>query len=182
MTKDIEEQIRMTEPISSYEETVENILRDKAYRWSLDYYKETEKTSVDLALDRAMIPLRRMAVALASAKTAKETATKVHKEAKETLTISNMKLSAQKKAEQEYEAAEKVLDDAERLEAFLEYELQVLEESEELHILKLKQFVERFRARSFRNLRNRLQKDGDVDYMRRAVTWTFQYTEGLLKS
>lgn len=47
---------------------------------------------------------------------------------------------------------------------------------DELHDAKIKQLADRFRGRVLRSLRGKLQGDGDLDYMKRGVSWVYKYT------
>jgi hypothetical protein len=55
-----------------------------------------------------------------------------------------------------------------------------LKEDSGLHDLKIRQLIERYRNRTFRWLTWELQRTGDVDFIRRGVTWTYQYTNSWL--
>lgn len=47
---------------------------------------------------------------------------------------------------------------------------------EELHDAKIRQLADRYRGRVLRSLRGKLQGDGDLDYMKRGVSWVYMYT------
>ena len=47
---------------------------------------------------------------------------------------------------------------------------------EELHDAKIRQLADRYRGRLLRSLREKLQVDGDLDYMKRGVSWVYKYT------
>jgi len=170
------------EPCSLDNEVLKMILRDRQSRWSLDYWRNTESTVFDMALHRAQKKLEDKGRILAFATQARKDAQAMYQSRHQTLTsiISEAKKQgtpAQIRAEKELETAEQELETAERAETFQEYDYAVQEENIDIHSLKIKQFVERYRNRSFRRLRNKLQRDGDVEYVRRSITWTNQYTE-----
>ena len=174
--------IKDTEPCSMDNEVLTMILRDRQSRWSLDYWRNTESTGFDLPLHRTERKLEEKGNILASATQARKDAQTNFESRRKTLAsiITEAKKQgtpAQIRAEKELEKAEKELEEAERAETFQEYEYTVLEEKSDIHDLKMKQFMQRYRNRSFRRLRNKLQLDGDVDYVRRAITWTYEYTQ-----
>jgi hypothetical protein len=150
---------------------ISTILLDRASGWKHNYYSDTERTSYDLAVERAMVPVRAVAVALAAAvKAAAEANAEVVKKKQYLDSLTAKKGSKEQiKAEKDVEEAEQVLEEADRLEAFLDYEHEVMKEDGGLQDLKFRQLMERYRNRAFRRLRNQLQLDGDVEAMKEGV-------------
>ena len=163
--------------------TISTILMDRASGWKHNYYSETEKTSYDLAVERAMVPVRAVAVALAAAvKATAEANAEVLKKKQHLDSLTAKKGSKERiDAEKGLEEAEQVLDKADRLEAFLDYEHEVMKEDSGLLTLRIHQLMERYRNRAFRRLRNQLQLDGDVEAMKEGVAWIVEYTESWLE-
>ena len=187
--KNKELQMSSSYPAPMEDVTVATILMDRASGWSHNYYSHPEKTSYDLAVERAMTPVRVLAVALAAAIKAKkeaETLWKLKQANVDSLQEAAKKggkeaIKAMANALKVLEEAEKALDEADRLEAYLDYEHELLKEDSGLHDLKIRQLMERYRNRTFRRLRNQLQIDGDVMAMRRGVTWVMDYTNSWLE-
>jgi len=179
----------MSYPAPMEDVTVATILMDRASGWSHNYYRETERTSYDISVERAMIPVRAVGVALASAIKAKKEVEELWRFKKANVeslqeskkgTKEGLKVIAV--AKKDLEETEKKLDEADRVEALLDYEHEVMKEDSGLHNLKIRQLMERYRNRVFRQLRDQLQLDGDVMAMRCGVAWVMDYTNSWLES
>jgi len=163
--------------------TISTILMDRASGWKHNYYSDTERTSYDLAVERAMVPVRSVAVALAAAVKATAEATAEVLKKKQHLDSLTAKKGSKERidAEKALDEAEQVQDEADRLEAFLDYEHEVMKEDSGLLTLRVHQLMERYRNRAFRRLRNQLQLDGDVDAMKEGVALVMNYTNSWLE-
>jgi hypothetical protein len=162
-----------TEPQQKYESTVENILRDKAHRWSLDYYKDS-KSIYDVGILRAETML---------ALIAKENELPPKQKMLELLN-KQMAVSPTKKIEAEIKAEESAIRQIRVEMSKLSYIcgpsvlLQVAEHK--LETLTFKRYLEKNRAEGLQNLRNMFMHDGDEDFLRRGVTWVESRFETLM--
>lgn len=164
------ETILKTEPLSKYENVVENILRDKEAHWSYDYYKDTS-TSYDSQVAKAHAEVNREKFYI--------------KKYESGLSKITEALEASKKQSNEPGFKKLTVKETEALEA----EYSEIYKLKCEHMVKLdgatrirqgyewKQYLQRKRLGLLQSLRNTFMLDGDADYMTRAVTWVEEHIE-----
>lgn len=156
--------ILSTEPEKKYESTVENILRDKAHGWSLDYYKDGKSIyDVDIVRAETMLAL-----------ISKENELPAKQKNLEMLT-SHLAVSPSKKIKDEIKAEEaairQIRTEMSRLSYICGLSVSLQKAQNNLDILIFKRYLEKNRAEGLQNLRNMFMHDGDEDFLRRGVTW-----------
>jgi len=167
-----QEKVRTTEISSKYQDTVENILRDKANGWAHDYYRD-QSTGYDVHVARAQESVRKYKGLIKGYETAliKITAT----------------IDVSKKDEKEPGFKKLSAKEVEELEAkYIELYKQKCEQMVLLDGAKAsqqayewKQYLQRKRLILLQWLRNNFMFDGDKEYMARGVTWVEEYIGGL---
>ena len=165
--------ILSTEPEQKYEPTVENILRDKAQRWSLDYYKEGKSTyDVSIARAEAMLAL-----------ISKENELPAKQKILEMLN-SHLAVSPTKKIKDEIKAEEaairQIKAEMSRLSFICGPSVPLHAAQHNLETLIFKRYLEKNRIEGLQNLRNMFMHDQDEDYLRRGVTWVESRFETLM--
>jgi hypothetical protein len=215
VTDELASLVRVTEPDVNNEHVVNDILRDKASGWALDYFRETA-SSVDVALARAIAGMDREALEAESVKLRKSLAVvenshgegidlekkAVVEDMRHRLDILKREIEyAQDKSVQEKKRKEaedlkttiatmrKEMEDARateirRLNGRLEKNRQEMQRltgivgtttypswSAAVMALSKQQNKENHRRRHIQHLRNKFKEDGDLDYLRRGVTW-----------
>ena len=157
--------ILSTEPEKKYESTVENILRDKAHGWSLDYYKDGKSIyDVDIVRAETMLAL-----------ISKENELPAKQKNLEMLTSHLAVSPSSKKIKDEIKAEEaairQIRTEMSRLSYICGLSVSLQKAQNNLDILIFKRYLEKNRAEGLQNLRNMFMHDGDEDFLRRGVTW-----------
>lgn len=217
VTEDLASIVRATEPDAKHEHVVNDILRDKASSWALNYFREAA-SSVDVALARAVAGMDRDALEADSVTLRKSLATmeghgECDQEKKAAVEEMRHRLDtlkreieyAQDKGVQEKKRKEadelrtsiatmrKEMEDGRtteirRLNGRLEKNRQEMQRltgivgtttypswSAAVLALSNQQNKENHRRRHIQHLRNKFKEDGDLDYLRRGVTWVENY-------
>jgi hypothetical protein len=213
VTEELASIVRATEPDAKHEHVVNDILRDKASSWALNYFREAA-SSVDVALARAIAGMDRDALEAESVTLRKSLATMeghgecgqekkaAVEEMRHRLDILKREVEyAQDKGVQEKKRKEveelrttiatvrKEMEDGRtteirRLNGRLEKNRQEMQRltgivgtttypswSAAVLALSNQQNKENHRRRHIQHLRNKFKEDGDLDYLRRGVTW-----------
>lgn len=173
--RSFEELVTGTEALPQYENIVDDILRDKAYHWRLNYYADYAKTTWDLTVCKGALRIKELEASLKANKLLLESCeTKIRRSRLDPTDTNYLKIS--KKELQAVDLAYATATD------------EIGEDSKELEELQPKQqeniwnqYVERRTDATLRNLRNRFQIDGNEDFMRRGVTWAMTYCYKLLR-
>jgi hypothetical protein len=169
------QEIPATEPVSKYENVVENILRDKASGWSSDYYRDTS-TGYDVHVSRAQGEIQKHRVQINKYEKALEKITQALDASEHAKAgPEGKKLSAKEVAALELEYTETYK---------LKCEQMVLLDAAESKFqgLQWKQYLQRKRLSLLQALRNDFILEGNEDYMRRGVTWIEEYIRKLRES
>jgi hypothetical protein len=173
--RSFEELVLGTESDKRYEHVVDDILRDKAYGWSLNYYSDSAKTSWDVAVGRTALRIVKLEEGVAYNKTLLAASEdKIKRSRLEPNDANYLKISkvALQAVDQAYATATDEIGEMTK-------ELEELRPLQEEQIWK--QYVEKRTGATLRQLRNKFQIDGDVDFMRRGVTWAWAYCYKLLR-
>jgi hypothetical protein len=218
VTEDLASIVRATEPDAKHEHVVNDILRDKASSWALNYFREAA-SSVDVALARAIAGMDRDALEADSVTLRKSLVAMeghgegIDQEKKAAVEEMRHRLDtlkreieyAQDKGVQEKKRKEadelrtsiatmrKEMEDGRtteirRLNGRLEKNRQEMQRltgivgtttypswSAAVLALSNQQNKENHRRRHIQHLRNKFKEDGDLDYLRRGVTWVENY-------
>ena len=152
-------------------ETVTNLLLDKASGWKHNYYRDHERTMWDVEVVAAQEPYE---ARIESLKGELEKAAKV--EAQLDARYKELPAAPVKPKEKALE----LLNEASMTVRSLRYTLTKTEDSyakdENIHYMKMRQMQDRYRARFLQHRRDKLMQDGDVDYLAKAVSWLYMYT------
>lgn len=163
-----------TEPDARWNYIVNDVLRDKKSGWMHNYFADYNRTSWDVG-----VALSRSGIAEATETI--ESNTKLVTTIEETIaksrllpTDANFKaISKKEKAEldRQYAAAMDLINENRRT---LHMLIDRLDEQ------TWQQYVEMQSSRNLRILRNRFQLDGNIDYLKRGITWTLKRQYALL--
>ena len=166
------QQIPVTEPVSKYENVVENILRDKASGWTCDYYRDTS-TGYDVHVSRAQGEIQKYRMQINKYEKVLEKITQTLDASEDEKANPKVKkLSAKEIAALELEYTETYKLKCEQM-VFLD----TAESSCQGFLWK--QFLQRKRLSLLQTLRNDFILEGDEDHMRRGVTWIEEYIQKL---
>jgi len=170
----LNELIAETEPLPHYEYIARDIQRDKDYGWRLQYYKDWESTSYDMAVCRSEMAIRDANKAIAVSNGLMDALSAEIKRAKLDPKHADYKKMTPKVMEAKQLAVASALDD------IAEAERTIRSENVALEKYKWGQYVEQWRYRNLRGIRNMYQLNGDYMYVRRGVTWACSYADKLL--
>lgn len=153
------------------DETLANLLMDKESGWKNNYYRDAERTIWDVEVVRAQEPYEAMLETLRG-----ELVRAQKVEAQLEIRYNDLPVAPIKQKEQ----ALALLNEASMSVRALRHTLAKTENAyandETLHNLKMLQMQSRYRGRFVQERRNRLMRDGDVDYLAKAVSWVYKYT------
>lgn len=169
------EQIPATEPVSKYENVVENMIRDKESGWTYDYYKDPH-TGYDMHVGRVQGEIYKHGLQIKKHEASLEKiAHRLEASKKEKTDPAFKKLSPK-----EVEALELEYTDVYKLKC---EQMVYLDASETVRKdLSWKQYLQRKRLSLLHALRNQFMFDGNQEYMRRGVTWIEEYIQNLRQS
>ena len=204
-----EKPIWATEPEEGHEWNVEDILRDRDYGWKLDYYHEKDTSwDVSVSRMQMKIRKCQDDIESNKKILAKLDSDAEKQEQAEQQDLANRKARAEQleKAKKESDAAKKEGDAAKKVvipeipyfkkitpterkrldqvyavaKDAINDDTKTMETSENL----LKdylwyQHVEKCKTATLRRIRNKFRNDGDLDFMRRGVTWVNNYSSKL---
>jgi hypothetical protein len=173
-TRPLNELIAETTPLPLYEYIAQDIQRDKDYGWSLQYYKDWESTSYDMAICRSEMAIREATKTIAQSNTLMDTLSAEIARAKLDPKHAHYKKMTLKVMEAKQLGVASALDD------IAEAERTITNENVALEKFKWGQYVEKWRYRNLRYIRNTYQLNGDFEYVRRGVTWACSYADKLL--
>lgn len=166
--------ILATEPSDAYEPTVANILRDQKSGWNTDYYKNDTTTSYDVALARAEA-MHQLLIKEAEMHVIQEKLSVREKEK------TNSDWQAMNKKD-DIEAMKGSIDAIKREISALyltvrdmEWPTSIQAAADIVHTIRYNRLLEQQRASGLQRLRNTFKEDGNLDYLRRGVTWTETY-------
>ena len=170
----LNELIAETTPLPLYEYIARDIQRDRDYGWNLNYYKDWETTSYDVAVCRCEMAIREANKTIAHSNAVMDALSAEIKCAKLDPKDANYKKLGLKAMEA------KQLGVAAALDEIAEAERIIRNENVNLDKYKWGQYVEKWRYRNLRGVRNAYQLNGDYEYVRRGVTWACSYADKLL--
>jgi len=160
----IDEIINSTDIIPQYEFIVNDIIRDRDYGWTLDYFKGDGTTTYDTIIY----------------KTKKEISECMKEIVENKLLIDKSRDSIEKNKKLKQididnlnKKIEIAIDNINELNNMIKKEEKILKDYEWL------QFVEISQERSLRMIRNKFQMNGNLEYVRRGVSWACSYAEKL---
>jgi len=163
-----------TEPQAQWNYIVNDVLRDKKSGWMHNYFSDYNRTSWDVgvALSRSGI---------AEANEAIETNTNLVATIESAIAKSRLPpTDAKYKALSKKEKAELDRQYAGAMDSINENRRTLIILADRLEEQIWQQYVEMYSSRNLRILRNRFQLDGNIDYLKRGVTWTLKRQYDLL--
>lgn len=170
MTDTFDNKVNSTEPDNKYNYIVSDILRDKKSGWSLKYY-EDNRTSWDPAVGRTRSTIARCNSSIISNQALLEKQTK------------DLELSRLPKDHKDY----KPLTKQEKKHMDAAYVIATDEINSDKQTLRVmepyledalwSQFVESRTTQFMRYIRNKFMIDGDLDFLKRGVTWVYNYAK-----
>ena len=167
--RSLDDIINSTKPLPQYEFIVTDILRDRDYRWELDYYKDDNQTTYDIIIARTnkenndylkSIDENKLLIDKTRDIIEKNNKNDKKNDKKINLNELNSKI-------------EDAIDIINNLNNLIKKNNKLLEE------YKWLQYIELNETRHLRMLRNKFQIYHDLDYLRRGVTWICSYSERL---
>jgi hypothetical protein len=163
--RSIDEIINSTKPLLQYEFIVTDILRDRDYRWELDYYKDYKHTTYDIIISKTIMENNEFIKIIEENKLIiDKTRDIIEKSNKNDKKINLKDLNTK---------IEDSIDIINNLENLIKKNNKLLEE------YKWLQFIELNETKHLRMLRNKFQIYNDIDYLRRGVSWICSYSERL---
>lgn len=151
-------------------EAISNILRDKNSGWRFNYYNDTEKTMWDIEVVRVQQPHEKK---IAGLRQELDKAIKVETEMEDI--YKNLSTTPTKGKEKALEN----LNEASLKVRSLRYTLTKAEDAyatdDQVHQMKMHQYLERFRARHLKSLRAEFMQNGDMESLRKGVEWLYEY-------
>jgi len=170
MTDTFDNLVNSTEPDNRYDYIVADILRDKKSGWSLKYY-EDNKTSWDPTVGRTRRTIARCISSINSNQALLDKQTKdlelsrLPKEHKDYKPITKQE---KKHMDSAYViATDEINSDKQTLRAMEPY----------LEDALWSQFVESRTTQFMRYIRNKFMLDGDLNFLKRGVTWVYTYAK-----
>jgi hypothetical protein len=170
----ISELIAETEPLPIYEYIARDIQRDRDYGWKLNYYHDWNTTSYDMSVCRSEMAIRDATKTISQSNAQIDTLSAEIKRAKLDPKDADYKKMTLKVMEAKQLGVAAALDD------IAEAERTIAKHSADLEKYKWGQYVEQWRYRNLRGVRNMYQINCDYDYVRRGVTWACSYADKLL--
>jgi len=161
-TRSFEEQVASTIPNSKYDYVIENILRDKEYGWSLNYYKPDGKSSYDVGIARMTNEIKELTANIV-------TNEKLMKTLDQNISNSSHKKIQKSQLEtwdkQFVLAEEEIRNDTHRIQ-----EIQNL-----LPKWEWNRYLELGRESSLQHVRNSFMIDNNMEQLAKGVTWACSY-------
>jgi magnesium-dependent phosphatase 1 len=154
------------------EESLSNILLDKASGWTHNYYRDHERTVWDAEVVRAEDPYE---IRIESLRAELEKAVRV--EALLDARFKDLPAAPIKQKEKALELWHEASMMVGALRHTLKKTVDDYAKDENIHYLKMRQMQDRYRARFLFQRRNKLMQDGDMGYLKKAVSWVFKYTQ-----
>ena len=160
--------IQATEPMAKYEDIVRDVFRNRDSGWVLKYYVDS-KTSWDLQVGRVQFTIHQLSAEIQTNRALMAKLDKAFAAAGLPPDHADyVKLSRAEHAtmDRDYVVAEHGL-------ATL---MGLREEQEDLLLdYRMNQHLESLVSSSMRRLQEKFREDGDVDFLRRGITWVFEY-------
>jgi hypothetical protein len=167
--RSLDEIIKSTKPLIQYEFIVTDILRDRDYRWELDYYKDDNQTTYDIIIARTnkenndyMKFIEENKLLIDKTRDIIEKNNKNDKKIDKKINLKELNTKI-----------EDAIDMISNLNILIKKNNKLLEE------YKWLQFIEFNETKNLRVLRNKFQIYNDLDYLRKGVSWICSYSEKL---
>ena len=172
-TRPVDEIINSTKIIPQYEFIVNDIIRDRDYGWSLDYFKGDGTTTYDVIIARTKMETNDyMKLIVDNKLIIDKTRDLIDNYNKET-----GKVKGKEKNKIDINELNKKIEEA--IDNISEFNNLIKKNEVLLKEYKWLQFVELNQEGHLRRIRNRFQIYGDLEYVRRGVSWICSYSEKL---
>ena len=156
------------EPMAKYEHIVRDVFRNRDSGWALKYYADS-KTSWDLQVGRVQVALNQLAAEIQTNRNLMAKLDKAFAGAGLPPDHADyVKLSRAEHAtmDRDYVIAEHAIGTL----------MALREEHEDLLLdYRMNQHLELVVSSSMRRLQEKFRQDGDADFLRRGITWAFEY-------
>jgi hypothetical protein len=148
-------------PIKRYDYIVEDILRDKKYNSSLDYYNNTtQASSYDILIAKTKMKIDQIQSNIVDSKSYID-------KSREVIEKNNKKTDVK-------ELNKKI---EESMDQICELENCIKKTKQELKDYELFQYIELNEEAHLRNIRNKFMIDNNLEYLKKAVTWICSYSD-----
>lgn len=169
-TRPVDEIINSTEIIPQYEFIVNDIIRDRDYGWSLDYFKGDGTTTYDVIIARTKMEINDCMKLIVDNKL-------VIDKTRDLIDNNNKETGKNKKKVIDINELNKKIEEA--IDNISELNNLIKKDEQLLKDYKWLQFVELNQEGHLRRIRNKFQIYGDLEYVRKGVSWICSYTEKL---
>jgi hypothetical protein len=169
-TRPVDEIINSTEIIPQYEFIVNDIIRDRDYGWSLDYFKGDGTTTYDVIIARTKMEINDCMKLIVDNKL-------VIDKTRDLIDNNNKETGKNKKKDIDINELNKKIEEA--IDNISELNNLIKKDEQLLKDYKWLQFVELNQEGHLRRIRNKFQIYGDLEYVRKGVSWICSYTEKL---
>jgi len=160
----IDEIINASKIYPQYEFIVNDILRDRDYGWTLDYYKGDNTTSYDVIIGRTKMEINDYNKYIVENKLSIDKA--------RDLIDKNKKLK-----KNEIDDLNKKIENA--IDSINDFNNLIKKNESLLEEYKWLQFVELHKERHLRMIRNKFKMNRNLEYLRKGVSWICSYTDKL---
>lgn len=163
-SRPIDEIINSTQIIPHYEFIVSDIVRDRDYGWSLDYFKGDGTTTYDIIIFKTKKEINECMKEIVDNKLLID---------KSRDSIDNNKKLKKNDIDELNKKIENAIDNISELNNLIKKNEVLLKD------YKWLQFIELNQEGHLRRIRNKFQIYGDLEYVRRGVSWICSYSEKL---